>query len=84
MRITYVLCSQGLCEDIGFPGTRVTDGCELPDGCWEPNLDPPEDQYVFLTTAPFLHPLVSFFNRDTSPVESGRIPLWYLNFNILN
>ena len=24
-----------LCEGVIFPGTGVTDGCELPCGCWE-------------------------------------------------
>ena len=26
-------------EGVGFPGTRVTDGCEAWCGCWELNLD---------------------------------------------
>lgn len=26
-----------------FPGTRVTDGCEPPCGCWELNPDPLEE-----------------------------------------
>ena len=31
-------------------GTRITDGCELPYGCWELNLGPLEEQPVLLTT----------------------------------
>lgn len=26
------------------------DGCELPCGFWEPNLSPPEDEQLILTT----------------------------------
>ena len=45
MFITYTQCSQEPDEDFGFSGTRVTDGCEMLGGCWEPNLGPLEDQY---------------------------------------
>ena len=34
----------------------ITDGCELPSGCWELNSGPPEEQSVFLTTEPSLQP----------------------------
>ena len=27
-------------KNIRSPGTRVTDGCKLPYGCWEPKCDP--------------------------------------------
>lgn len=27
-------------EKVSDPGIRVTDGCELPCACWDPNLDP--------------------------------------------
>lgn len=30
----------------------ITDGCEPPCGCWELNLDPLQEQLVFLTTEP--------------------------------
>lgn len=36
-------------EDTILYGTRVTDGCELPGGCWEPNLDPLQ---MFINTKP--------------------------------
>jgi hypothetical protein len=29
---------------IGFPGTEITDSCELPCGCWELNPDLLEEQ----------------------------------------
>jgi hypothetical protein len=34
---------------MGFPGTEVTDSCELPCGCWEMNLCPLEEQSVLAT-----------------------------------
>ncbi|KAL6077045.1 hypothetical protein STEG23_008424, partial [Scotinomys teguina] len=37
-------------QDIGFPGTRVIDGCELPHGYWEQNMCPLEEQQMFLIT----------------------------------
>jgi hypothetical protein len=36
--------------------------CELPCGCWELNLDPLEEQPVFLTTEPTLWPLFDFLS----------------------
>jgi hypothetical protein len=37
-------------EDIRSNGTGVTDGGELPHGCWKPNLDPLKEQPVLLTS----------------------------------
>jgi hypothetical protein len=34
----------------------ITDGCELPCGCWELNSGPPEEQSVLLTSEPSLQP----------------------------
>jgi hypothetical protein len=51
------MCLQYPCrseEGIGFPGTEVTDGCELPRVYWELNLGPLEEQSVLLTTEPSL------------------------------
>lgn len=39
-------------EDTGSPRTGVLDGCELPSGCWEPDLGPQKEQQVLLTAAP--------------------------------
>ena len=35
-----------------IPGTGVTNGCELPCGCWELTPGPLEEQSVILTTEP--------------------------------
>jgi len=53
-----------LCESVGFPEAGVTDGYELPCGCWELNLGPLEEQPVLLTAEPSLqisHPIFSLF-----------------------
>ena len=34
----------------------ITDGCELPCGCWELDSEPLEEQPVLLTTEPSLQP----------------------------
>jgi hypothetical protein len=39
-----------LWEDIRFPGTGVTDRCELPCRCWGLNRGPLEERPVLLTT----------------------------------
>lgn len=36
-------------EGIRFPGTEVTQGCELAHGCWHPNLHPLEEEPMLLT-----------------------------------
>lgn len=41
-------------KGIRYPGTEVTDSCELPDGCWEVNLGPLPEQQLLLTAKPFL------------------------------
>ena len=43
-------------EDGARSRTGVTDSCKPPYGCWESNLDPLEEQAVFLTTDLPLHP----------------------------
>lgn len=42
-------------EGVRSPGTG-TDACELPGGCWELNLVPPERQLLLLTTELSLQP----------------------------
>lgn len=37
-------------DGVEAQGTGVKDEYELPRGCWELNLDPPEEEKVFLTT----------------------------------
>ena len=51
-------------EDIGFPGTGVTDSFEPPCQCWELNLSPVEGQSVLLIDEPLLQPL--FLKRNKS------------------
>ena len=41
-------------DSIGYLGTGVTDGCELPCSFWESNLGPLEDQPAHLTFESFL------------------------------
>ena len=43
-----------LCAGDGSLGTRVTDSCELPCGCWGLNQGPLEEQSVLLATEPSL------------------------------
>jgi hypothetical protein len=45
-------------RDMGSPEMGVTDGCEPPEGCWEPN--PAEEQPVLLSTEPTLQPLRAY------------------------
>ena len=45
-------------EGIGSLGIEVTDGTELPGGCWELNSGPLEEQPVFLTAKSTLRPLL--------------------------
>ena len=44
------VCPQRSDESIRFPGTGVTDSCELPCGCWESNPGPLQEQSVRVTT----------------------------------
>jgi hypothetical protein len=43
-------------ESTGSPRTGVTDGCELPCGCWGLNLGPSQEQWMLLTMSHFLRP----------------------------
>jgi hypothetical protein len=46
----HAWCPQRPEDCISSPGTEVIRGCELPSGCWDSNLDPLEEQQMFLTT----------------------------------
>ena len=50
-----------LCEVVRFPGTGVTDGCELPCGSWELNQGPLKEQPVLLTTKAYLQQEIPSF-----------------------
>ena len=54
---TLVLDIQSPEEGVGFPGTGVTDGCELLCRCGESNVTPLKEQQVLLTTEPSLYSL---------------------------
>ena len=68
MKKSYFMCMNAACmcisvhqsmvptEDVESPGIEVTDGCELPCGCWV-ETEFLEDQSVVLTAKPFLQPL---------------------------
>jgi hypothetical protein len=45
-------------EDIEYSGTRMTEICEPRFGCWEPNLDPLEEQQLSLPSEQSLQPYV--------------------------
>lgn len=57
----YHSCPARAEEDIGFPRTKVRDGCESLPWFWELNLCLLEEQQVLLTYEPFLHPPALFF-----------------------
>jgi hypothetical protein len=46
----------------------ITDGCELPCGCWELNSGPLEEPSVLLTAEPSLQPENRILNRGISNV----------------
>lgn len=41
-------------EGIGGPGTRVTNGCEIPCGCWKLDLGPSQEQQVLSRKIKFM------------------------------
>ena len=47
-------------EDVGFPRTDITGGCELPCASWTLNPGPREEQAVLLTAEPSFQP----YNSD--------------------
>lgn len=57
----HVLCASGAQGDQGVrsPEIQVTDTCELPHECWEPNLGPLQTQQVILLMS-HLSILISF------------------------
>lgn len=53
LHITCMQYPQRSEQDLGSPGTGVKDGLGLPDGCWEFNLAPPEEQPMLSTKIPY-------------------------------
>ena len=48
-------------HQVGYPGTGVMDGCELPCGCWEPNPALLQKHLVLLVAEPGLQPVDLFY-----------------------
>lgn len=65
-------------EGVKFPKSEVTSYCELSCGCWEPNLDPPEEKQVLLTTESTLTPWVAFLwdGHTLLGLLGLRTPVW--------
>jgi hypothetical protein len=63
----------GLEEDIKAPGIGVTDGCELPCGCWELK-SPLQEQPVLLTTEPSPQSWLQLFKTPSSVSASPSKP----------
>ena len=59
------------CLGVQFPGTGVTDSCEMTYGCWELNLGPLEEQLVFLTVEPPLQLAIPVFDLGTLGWQDG-------------
>lgn len=53
-RVQTCLAPVRLVEGFRSPGTRVSDGCELPGRCWNTNPESLEAQPVLLTPEPSL------------------------------
>jgi hypothetical protein len=55
-------------DNVRSPGTGVTDGYELPCGCWEPNLGPRQEQMLLaaLSILSILH-IVAISQRFPNP-----------------
>lgn len=52
-------------NSVVFPATEVKDICLSPHGYWELNLDPLQEQSMFLTAQSFLQPPDSELKRQT-------------------
>ncbi|EDL33388.1 mCG1045525, partial [Mus musculus] len=73
----FIYCIQVHCCCLQTHQKRVsdpiTDGCELPCGCWELNSGPLEEQSVLLTAEPFLQPRgINLFRLDISNQQSSK------------
>lgn len=53
-------------ENVKFPGCGVTDGVELPCGCWELNTGALLEQQVVLATKPSLQPAIDHLFTETA------------------
>lgn len=63
----YVQSLWGLEGDIRPPGTGVTDSCNSPNGCYELNPGPRQDQQGLLNAEPALQFPVPLFAYPSTP-----------------
>ena len=65
-------------EGIGSPGTRVTDSCELPHGCWKSNMGSLKEQPVLaLNAEPPLQPLIPALDIGSDLVLPSFMSTWH-------
>lgn len=72
-----VRCSRRAEEGTGSPGSGVSDGCELPWCCWEPNLGLLKGQQVFLAMEPPLHANHEAFERRVWEISTEPALRWF-------
>jgi hypothetical protein len=65
------------------PGARVTDGCELPCGCWNLNLGPWKEQPILFTTELSTR-LIYIIFVQAAPRDVSQLVLLELITNSLN
>lgn len=69
-------------ESIGYPGTIVVDGCELPCGCLELNPHPLGEEQVLISLVPSVQPcgfnlnLVSYSDCLPNKTFKGFYIIW--------
>lgn len=59
-------CYGSMCRGARFPGTGVTDACELPCGCWKSNQGCLQDPSGLLATESSLQPQEKSFKKCNS------------------
>jgi hypothetical protein len=71
INITYFIYMSSLLLSSDTPEERaldpITDGCELPCGCWDLNSGPLKEQSVLLTAEPSLQPPVNVRGFQQGP-----------------
>lgn len=72
-----IWCLGRLEERVWCPGTRITGSCELPRGCWKPNLGPlGEHQPVLVATKSSLFCICHVFGLSHAPCCLECRPCW--------
>jgi len=67
---TYTWHPQRPEEGVESSGSGITDGRELPYGCWELNLSPLEEQSMFLTMEPSISPALPTYHFKSNLIRS--------------